>query len=49
MPVTTDQSKRDYYEVLGVDRAATRDQIKHAYPQPALKYHQKSGWPDQIS
>jgi molecular chaperone DnaJ len=34
-----DQSKRDYYEVLGVDRAATRDQIKSAYRQLALKYH----------
>jgi molecular chaperone DnaJ len=32
-------TKRDYYEVLGVDRAATRDQIKHAYRQLALKYH----------
>ncbi len=38
MPVASDQSKRDYYEVLGVDRAATRDQIKHAYRQLALKY-----------
>ncbi|MFO0698565.1 MAG: molecular chaperone DnaJ [Nitrospira sp.] len=37
MPVT--ESKRDYYEVLGVDRTATRDQIKHAYRQLALKYH----------
>lgn len=32
-------TKRDYYEVLGVDRAATRDQIKHAYRQLALQYH----------
>ena len=32
-------TKRDYYEVLGVDRAATRDQIKHAYRQLALKFH----------
>jgi molecular chaperone DnaJ len=37
MPATG--TKRDYYEVLGVDRAATRDQIKHAYRQLALKYH----------
>lgn len=31
--------KRDYYEILGVDRAASRDQIKHAYRQLALQYH----------
>lgn len=33
------ETKRDYYDVLGVDRTATRDQIKHAYRQLALKYH----------
>ena len=32
-------TKRDYYEVLGVDRTATREQIKHAYRQLALQYH----------
>ena len=32
-------TKRGYYEVLGVDRTATRDQIKHAYRQLALKHH----------
>jgi len=37
--VPTTESKRDYYEVLGVDRTATRDQIKHAYRQLALQFH----------
>ena len=32
-------SKRDYYEVLGVDRNATDQQIKSAYRKLALKYH----------
>jgi molecular chaperone DnaJ len=31
--------KRDYYEVLGVGRDATPEQIKRAYRQAALKYH----------
>jgi molecular chaperone DnaJ len=35
--VVTD--KRDYYEVLGVARDASGDQIKRAYRQAALKYH----------
>lgn len=32
-------TKRDYYEVLGVDRTATCDQIKHAYRQLTLQFH----------
>ena len=32
-------AKRDYYEVLGVDRGASADEIKKAYRKAALKYH----------
>ena len=32
-------TKRDYYEVLEVERSASGDDIKRAYRQMALKYH----------
>lgn len=32
-------SKRDYYEVIGVARNASADEIKKAYRKQALKYH----------
>ncbi|MHC4985807.1 MAG: molecular chaperone DnaJ, partial [Planctomycetota bacterium] len=32
-------SKRDYYEVLGVDRSIGGDEVKRAYRKLALKYH----------
>ena len=32
-------TKRDYYEVLGVTRTASDDEIKRSYRRLAMKYH----------
>ena len=37
--VDTMATKRDYYEVLGVDRNASEEELKKAFRQLAFKYH----------
>ncbi len=32
-------AKRDYYDVLGVNKGASADQIKSAYRKLAVKFH----------
>ena len=32
-------TQRDYYEILGIDKSATEDDVKRAYRRLAMKYH----------
>ena len=32
-------SKRDYYEILGVQKSASSDDLKKSYRKLAMKYH----------